>query len=335
MTLLFEPLEIRGQRLRNRIVAPPMASLSCTNTGLPTMETLEYYKPVSESGVGLAVLEHHAVHPEGRTRLRQLLLDRDEVLPYQQDLAGLFSGAGLPALVQVNHAGSYVEDEDLLQNEWFPKASSPIRHPRSTALIMPAKLTLEEIALVPVTFLEAAGRAARAGYAGVEIHAAHGYLLGQFLSPMTNRRTDNYGGSIKNRARLLFEVYEAVREAVGDELVVAVRLGMADTFPGADPVGQTIDDARWVASEFSSVGLDLLDLSGNMCGYDGHGEAWFAPYCRTVKDAAGDIPTICTGGIRSAETALRLLDRGECDLVGVGRALKSDPNLVRKWKDLE
>ncbi|HON34197.1 MAG: NADH:flavin oxidoreductase [Thermovirgaceae bacterium] len=335
MTLLFEPLEIRGQRLRNRIVAPPMASLTSTKTGLPTVDTLEYYRPLTESGVGLAILEHHAVHAEGRTRRRQLLLDRDEVLPYQGDLAGLFSGAGLPALVQVNHAGSYVEDDDLMNDGWLPKAPSPIRHPRSTALIMPVKLTLEEIALVPVAFLEAASRAVRAGYSGVEIHAAHGYLLGQFLSPMTNRRPDKYGGSIKNRARLLFEVHEAVREAVGDEAVVAVRLGMADTFPGAEPVGQTVDDARWVAAEFSSVGLDLLDLSGNMCGYDGHGEAWFAPYCRTVKDSAGDVPTICTGGIRSAETALRLLDRGDCDLVGVGRALKSDPGLVHKWKDLE
>ena len=108
----------------------------------------------------------------------------------------------------------------------------------------------------------------------------------------------------------------------------------ADTLPGAEPVGQTVDDARWVAAEFSSVGLDLLDFSGNMCGYDGHGEAWFAPYCRTVKDSAGDVPTICTGGIRSAETALRLLERGDCDLVGVGRALKRDPGLIHKWKDL-
>ena len=193
MTLLFEPLEIRGHRLRNRIVAPPMASLTSTKTGLPTVDTLDNYRPLTESGVGLAILEHHAVHAEGRTRLRQLLLDRDEVLSYQGDLAGLFSGAGLPALVQVNHAGSYVEDDDLLDDGWLPKAPSPIRHPRSTALIMPVKLTLEEIALIPVAFLEAASRAVRAGYCGVEIHAAHGYLLGQFLSPMTNRRSDNYG----------------------------------------------------------------------------------------------------------------------------------------------
>lgn len=335
MTLLFEPLEIRGVRLKNRIVAAPMASMTCTNTGLPTADTLENYMPIAESGVGLAVIEHHAVHTDGKVRVRQLMMDRDEVLPYQRDLAGLFSSGGTPVLVQLNHAGSQVMDEDLLENGWTPKGPSPIRHPHSNIFIMPKALSADEIASLPILFADAAQRAVRSGYTGVEIHACHGYLLGQFLSPMTNLRSDAYGGDVKNRARMIFEVHDAVRQAVGNDTVVAVRLGMADTLPDKEPSGQTIEDARWVAGEFSSRGLDLLDLSGNMCGYDGQGEAWFAPYCRTVKDAAGRIPVICTGGIRNPETALRLLDRQECDLVGVGRALKADPNLVRTWKEQE
>ncbi|MDO9507937.1 MAG: tRNA-dihydrouridine synthase [Thermovirgaceae bacterium] len=335
MSLLFEPLEIKGIRLKNRIVAAPIASMTCTKTGLPTADTLENYMPIAESGVGLAVIEHHAVHPDGRVRVRQLMMDRDDVLPYQKGLASLFSSCGTPALVQLNHAGSLIMDEDLLENGWAPKGPSPIRHPRSNLYVMPMGLSSDEISSLPQLFADAARRAVGAGYSGVEIHACHGYLLGQFLSPMTNLRSDSYGGEVKNRARLIFEVHDAVRHVVGDETVIAVRLGMADTLPDRDPCGQTIDDARWVAGEFSSRGLDLLDLSGNMCGYDGHGEAWFAPYCRTVKDAAGSIPVICAGGIKTAETALRLLDRGECDLVGVGRALKSDPNLVRTWKEQE
>lgn len=335
MTPLFEPLEIRGVRLGNRIVAAPMASMTCTKTGLPTADTLEYYMPVAASGAGLAVIEHHAVHPDGRARVRQLMMDRDEILPYQRDLAGLFSSQGMPALVQLNHAGSKVMDEDLFENGWTPKGPSPIRHPRSNIFIMPKALSTDEISSLPRLFADSAQRAVSAGYPGVEIHACHGYLLGQFLSPMTNLRSDAYGGDLKNRARIIFEVHDAVRQAVGDGTVVAVRLGMADTLPDKEPSGQTIEDARWVAGEFSSRGLDLLDLSGNMCGYDGQGEAWFAPYCRTVKDAAGRIPVICTGGIRNPETALRLLDRQECDLVGIGRALKADPNLVRTWKDQE
>ena len=107
MTLLFEPLEIRGIRIKNRIAAPPMASLSSTKTGLPTADTLDNYIPLSESGAGIAIIEHHAVHAEGRTRLRQLLLDRDEVIPYQKDLAGLFSGKGVPALAQISRTRSY------------------------------------------------------------------------------------------------------------------------------------------------------------------------------------------------------------------------------------
>ncbi len=332
MSILFEPLEIRGVRLENRIVIPPMASMTCTKTGLPTADTLETYMPLAGCGAGLAVIEHHAVIPEGRTRLRQLLMDRDEILPYQKDLASLFSGRNMPALIQLNHAGSFIVDEDLFENGWIPKGPSPIRHPRSNLFIMPTGLSTDEISAIPKMFADAANRAVRAGYPGVEIHAAHGYLLGQFLSPMTNRRSDSYGGCVRNRARLIFEVHEAVRDAVGCDPVVAVRLGMADTLPDKDPSGQTIEDARWVAGEFASRGLDLLDLSGNMCGFDGQGEAWFAPYCRTVKDAAGKTPVVCTGGIKTYETALRLLDRQESDLVGVGRALKTDPNLVRTWK---
>lgn len=335
MSILFEPLEIRGVRLENRIASAPMASLTSTKTGLPTADTLETYTPIAESGVGLAVLEHHAVHPDGRARVRQLMMDRDEVLPYQRDLAGIFSSHGVPALVQLNHAGSQIMDEDLAENGWIPKGPSPIRHPRSNIFTMPTALSLEEISSIPALFADAARRAMKAGYRGVEIHACHGYLLAQFLSPMTNLRSDAYGGDVKSRARLVFEVHEAVRQAVSDDAVVAVRLGMADTLPGKDPSGQTIDDARWIAGEFSSIGLDLLDLSGNMCGYDGQGEAWFAPYCRTVKDKSGKVPVICSGGIKNPETALRLLERQECDIVGIGRALKADPGLVRSWKEKE
>jgi 2,4-dienoyl-CoA reductase-like NADH-dependent reductase (Old Yellow Enzyme family) len=335
MTLLFEPLEIRGTRLKNRIAAAPMASMTCTKTGFPTADTLDYYMPIAGSGVGLAVIEHHAVHSDGRARVRQLMMDRDEVLPYQRDLAGLFSSQRMPVLVQINHAGSQIMDEDLFENGWAPKGPSPIRHPRSNIFIMPQALSGDEISDLPRLFADAALRAVSAGYTGVEIHACHGYLLGQFLSPMTNLRSDAYGGDVKNRARIIFEVHDAVRQSVSDDTIVAVRLGMADTLPDRDPSGQTIEDARWVAAEFSSRGLDILDLSGNMCGYEGTGEAWFAPYCRTVKDAAGRIPVICTGGIRNPETALRLLERQECDLVGIGRSLRADPDLVRTWKEQE
>ncbi len=332
MSILFEPLEIRGIRLRNRITSAPMASNTCTKTGLPTADTLEYYAPIAESGVGLGIVEHHAVHPDGRARVRQLMMDRDEAIPYQKDLSGLFSSRKVPVIVQLNHAGSQIMDEDLLVNGWSPIGPSPIRHPRSKVFIMPRGLTTEEISSLPGLFAEAAKRAVKSGYSGVEIHACHGYLLGQFLSPMTNLRSDSYGGEIKNRARLIFEIHDAVRGAVGDETVVAVRLGLADTLPDKEPSGQTIEDSRWIAGEFSSRGLDLLDLSGNMCGYEGQGKAWFAPYCRTVKDAAGKIPVVCTGGIRTPDTAIRLLDRGDCDIVGIGRALKADPGLVRGWE---
>ncbi|HCD71714.1 MAG TPA: NADH:flavin oxidoreductase, partial [Thermovirga lienii] len=179
---------------------------------------------------------------------------------------------------------------------------------------------------------EAAARAVRAGYGGVEIHACHGYLIGQFLSPLTNQRKDRYGGDIKNRARFLFEVYEAVRGLLSDEHVVAVRLGVADSMPNEEPRGLTIEDSKWVAKELAAMEVDFIDISGNHCGYDGEGEGYFADYALAIKDVVGDTPVVCTGGITKLSTARTLLEKGSCDLVGLGRALRRNYKIVREWE---
>lgn len=331
MTELFAPLAIKGLQLSNRIMIPPMASRTSTDNGLPTEDTYAYYMPLAESGAGLAVMEHHAVKADGRARLKQLLIDREEVLPYQKKLVEVFASRQMPVFLQINHAGSLIQDKDLLRDDWIPKGPSSVLHPMANIEILPGELSLEEISLIPSIFADAALRGLEAGYSGIEIHAAHGYLLGQFLSPWTNRRSDAYGGKLKNRAKLLFEVYESVRNAVGEKFPIAIRLGMADTLPNAKPSGLTIEESTWIARELCTLGADLLDLSGNMCGYQGHGEAWFCPYCRAIKEAAGKVPTACTGGIKTKEKAQDLLKKGCCDLVGVGRALRSNPCLIRSW----
>lgn len=333
MPKLFDCIEIRGLLLKNRIVAPPIATTLSSEKGLPTRDTIDHYSKLAESGVGLAILEHHAVHSEGKVRTRQPLLDRDEVISFQKELVTVFSSREMPVFVQINHAGSLIQDKDILNGQWLPKGPSPVSHPCSQHSLIPTELSKTEIYRFQQLFADASIRAKKAGYKGVEIHAAHGYLLGQFISPKTNNRSDTYGGKIQNRARLLFEVYEAVRSAVGDEIIVAVRLGMADTLPGDRPSGQTIEDGCWIARELAAKGLDLLDLSGNMCRYQGKGNAWFAPQCRVVKETVGKIPTICTGGIKDAKTAQQLLFRGVCDLVGVGRTLFSNPELIQKWRE--
>lgn len=331
--LLWEPLEIGPVRLDNRLVAAPVATATATREGLPTADTLDAHITIAESGVGLSVVEHHAVHKDGRTRLRQPLLDREGVVPYQEKLHDLYASRGCPAFIQLNHAGSLVCDEEMLDGSFMPYGPSPIRHPYCNIYVMPRAMAMQEIEAVARQFAKSAKFAVQAGYPGVQIHACHGFLIGQFLSPLTNHRSDRYGGVIKNRARFLFEIFEAVRYSIPWENPVAVRLGVADTMPEKTPAGLTVEDSKWVARELAAKKVDLLDLSGNLCGYEGSGSAYFAPYAKVVKEAVGNVPVVCTGGVNDPATAENLLGEGVCDLVGIGRHLRKDPGAVRKWRE--
>ncbi|MFP4482360.1 MAG: NADH:flavin oxidoreductase [Thermovirgaceae bacterium] len=332
--MIWEPIEIEPLRLGNRLVSAPVATATATRDGLPTADTLDAHGVIAESGVGLSVVEHHAVHRDGRTRFRQLLLDREDVVPYQRKLHEAYASHECPAFIQINHAGSLVCDDEMLDGNFVPYGPSPIRHPYCTLYVMPRAMAVSEIEAVVRQFAQAAEFAVLAGYPGVEIHACHGFLIGQFLSPLTNHRSDRYGGEIKNRARLLFEIYEAVRESIPWENPVAVRLGVADTMPGRPPAGLTVEEAKWIARELAASKVALLDLSGNLCGYEGSGSAYFAPYAKAVKEVAGKVPVVCTGGVSDVATAENLLREGVCDLVGLGRALRRNPELLRNWKDM-
>lgn len=331
--VLWRPIQVGPMELKNRVVSAPIATSTSTKDGLPTADTLDLNEKLAESGVALSIVEHHAVHKDGRTRLRQLLLDRDEVIPYQQKLTELYHTNGCNVIVQVNHAGSLIQDEEMMVEDWAPVAPSALRHPRCTLYVMPRPLKTEEISSLVEFYAEASARAVKSGYGGVEIHACHGYLIGQFLSPLTNQRKDCYGGDIKNRARFLFEVYEAVKGLLSDQHVVAVRLGVADSMPNEEPRGLTINDSQWVAKELAAMGVDFIDISGNHCGYDGKGEGYFADYALAIKNVAGDTPIVCTGGITELSTAQTLLEKGVCDLVGLGRALRRNYKIVREWEE--
>ena len=147
-----------------------------------------------------------------------------------------------------------------------------------------AAAALAAVLAAPSAWAAASRRALKAGYRGVQVHCCHGYLLGQFLSPLTNLRRDGYGGSIKNRARFLLEVVEAVRPALGNEGILSVRLGLSDSLPKDPPEGLSLEDGLWVARELGKMGIDHLDISGNLCGYDAPGEGYFGDWARAAKE---------------------------------------------------
>jgi 2,4-dienoyl-CoA reductase-like NADH-dependent reductase (Old Yellow Enzyme family) len=225
--------------------------------------------------------------------------------------------------MQLNHAGSAAEEEVIGST---PVGPSAITNPRKGEQT-PHELTTKEIDDIIVAFAHAARRCKEAGFDGVEIHSAHGYLLNQFFSPLSNNRNDEYGGSVNNRINIHLKVIEAVKSEVGEDFPVLLRLGASDYMDG----GITIEDSLVAVKEFEKAGIDILDISGGFCGYVGNGsneQGYFSPLTEAIKKVVS-IPVILTGGIKDGKAAEDLLAHNKADLIGVGREVLKDSNWAR------
>jgi NADPH2 dehydrogenase len=324
MSLLNSSQQVGAMTLKNRLVMPPMASARADIDGKVSEALLDYYVENSAGGyLSMIIIEHSFIHPSGKASDGQLSVARESDLPGLKVLAATIQRNGTKAVMQLNHAGS-ATDADVTGT--MPLAPSPIRNPRKGGA--PLEMTRDEIVGVVESFRQGARLVKEAKFDGVEIHSAHGYLLNQFFSPLTNKRSDEYGGTLLNRIRLHLEVIEAVRHEVGADFPVFLRLGACDYLEG----GITVEDSRIAAREFEKAGIDLLDISGGFCGYTvpGNNEpGYFAPLSAAVKEVVS-IPVILTGGIVDPADAEQLLAEGKADLIGVGRALLRDPEWAKK-----
>ena len=230
---------------------------------------------------------------------------------------------GTKAIAQLNHAGGAAPTR---VTGCVPVSASGITPPTRIPMgdgVTPEALSVEEIAGIVKDFAAAAKRAKASGYDGVEIHSAHAYLLNQFYSPLINQRTDEYGGSLDNRLRIHREVIAAVRKAVGNKFVIALRLGGCDYREG----GSTIEDSVYAAKVFEKAGINLLDISGGLCFFmrEGHDEpGYFQDMTSEIKKEVS-IPVLLTGGVKTLADAEELLEKGAADLIGVGRELMKNP----------
>ena len=312
--LLQEPILIGKLRVGNRLVMPPMQT-NKTERGHVTKELVDYYRDRAVcSGPGIIITEHSCITESGRAAAGQLSLASEELIEEHRRLTDAIREGGSKAFVQLNHAGSNGIGDAV--------SASPVRIPVKKLTKRPRALTAEEIREIEEQFAAAALRAVKAGYDGVEIHCAHAYLLNQFYSPMTNKRSDAYGGSLENRLRITLETVALVRQAIGGEIPIAVRLGGADYLPG----GSKEEDAAQAGRLLEAAGVDLLDLSGGMCFFmrPGHLEAgYFSSMSEKVK-ASVSVPVLLTGGVNRLSEAEALLQSGKADLIGVGRALLKD-----------
>ena len=328
MNLLKESILINKRRLSNRLVMPPMATAK-TDDGQVTEELLDYYEEKSRGGyIGLIITEHSYVNRQGLAHKGQLSISRDSDIPGLKRLVDVIHDNNTAVMAQISHAGS-AADPELTGSPAVSASSAPQERGADGKSIMPEEMTGEQIKELISDFARAAGRAKTAGYDGVEIHSAHGYLLNQFYSPLTNKRNDEYSGStMEGRLRLHIEIIRAVREVVGPDYPVALRLGGCDYREG----GSTLEDSVAAARLLEMNGIDLLDISGGLNGYriPGNGEqGYFAPMSELIKREVS-IPVLLTGGIVDAETAEKLLEEKKADLIGVGRALLKDSEWARK-----
>lgn len=323
MALLIEPLQSKNLNLRNRLVLPPMATEKSEGQGQVSNALLAYYDEKTRGGYfGLVITEHSYINKEGQASVGQVSFSKDEDVEGLTRLVRVIHRNGSKVVAQINHAGG----KAISALNGGPAAPAPSAMPYVTTRgedVEARTLTQPEIDAIIADFAAAARRAKEAGFDGVEIHSAHGYLLNQFFSPLTNKRADAYtGATIEGRTLLHRQVIAAVREAVGPDYLVALRLGACDYEGG----GSTVEDAVAACKIFEAAGVDLLDISGGLCGYRGNGSkepGYFGVEAKAIHEAVG-VPVILTGGVRQAEDAERLLTEGKANLIGVGRAALKD-----------
>ncbi len=327
MAYLLEPLTKGPLQLSNRLVMPPMATEKASSDGMVSEELLDYYNEKTKgSHIGLVIVEHSYVRPEGKVSPRQLSVDQEATGEGLKKLADTIQANGSMAVMQINHAGSNTTEE---VTGTIPLAPSAIMHPKRKTI--PRELNTEEIENIIEAFGQAALRVKKAGFDGVELHAAHGFLLNQFYSPLTNKRSDQFGGSLTNRINIHLAIIQVIRETVGEDYPLLLRLGAADYMDG----GATIEDSIIAAHEFEKAGVDILDISGGLSGYaipGLTGQGFFAPLTEVIKEKVS-VPVILTGGITEAQAAENLLSQGKADLIGVGRAIFKDSSWARKAVD--
>lgn len=330
--LLFQPGRLGSLAVPNRIVMPPMVLNYADEDGRVTDRYIAHIERVARGGVGTIVLEASYVTPEGRGFRHQLGVHDDGNVPGLRRVVDVAHRYGAVIGIQLYHAGRQTSSTVIGGQ---PVAPSSIPCPLMQE--MPAELSGERIAELVRAFGEAARRAIAAGLDFVEIHAAHGYLVNQFLSPFSNRRTDRYGGSFDNRTRFLDGIIDAVRRATGNAVPVTVRISADEMVPG----GITIDDSCALARHLETKGVDALHVSAGNYGSYTRGymippmareDAPLVDYARRIK-AVVSIPVIAVGKLRDPAVAAGVLERGDADFVAIGRGLLADPDWPAKVRD--
>ncbi|GLH73732.1 FMN oxidoreductase [Geothrix limicola] len=329
MVHLFEPLTLRGLSLPNRIAVSPMCQYQA-QAGLPNDWHLVHLGGLAQGGAGLVLTEAAAVLPEGRISPEDLGIWNDEQAEALAPIVRFIASQGAVPGIQLAHAGRKASTHapwrgsgsiPISAGGWTPVAPSAL--PFEASWTMPTALDAEGLAGIRQAFVDAAKRALHAGFRVVELHAAHGYLLHQFLSPLSNHRSDAYGGSFENRTRLLREITTDLRAAWPANLPLFVRLSATDWVEG----GWDLDQSVALSKELKALGVDLVDCSSGGLSPLAKiplGPGYQVPFAARIRAEAG-LPTGAVGLITEPDQAERILAEGSADLVLLARELLRNP----------
>ncbi len=334
---VFEKLVFpNGSMVPNRIAKAAMEENMADLSQAPSEELMRLYQAWADGGAGLIITGNVMVDRRAMTGPGGVVLEDESHLDIFKRWAQIGRSKGAQVWLQINHPGRQMQ-ANLGQQTWAPSAVALDLGKMSDRFNPPVEMTQDMIQEVIQRFANTARLGEKAGFTGVEIHAAHGYLLSQFLSPLSNKRQDQWGGSLENRARILIEIVKAVRAVVSDTFTVAVKLNSADFQRG----GFSAEDAQQVVQMLNTLPVDLVELSGGsyeapaMQGQARDGrtlarEAYFLEFAQEIRKVA-KMPVMVTGGIRRKQVAEQVIESG-VDMVGIATALAIEPNLPNQWK---
>jgi 2,4-dienoyl-CoA reductase-like NADH-dependent reductase (Old Yellow Enzyme family) len=333
MSILFTPVEIGPLLVPNRFVRSATHDYMADDEGYVTDAEVELYRDLAAGEVGLIITGHAFVQPSGKASPRQMAVHDDRFVEGLARIPAAVRAFPSRVFLQIAHAGRQTKPKLC---GCVPVSPSPVYDPSSK--VLPRELTGEEVRQLIADFVAAADRAKRAGFDGVQLHAAHGYLISSFLSPHTNRRTDEWGGPVANRARVLLEVLRGVKTACGEDFPVIAKLNSTDFLER----GLSLDDAVAIARMLEAEGIDGLEVSGGMAEA-GRGSVWpglraedeegyFVENAARIKRAVRT-PVFGLGGIRTLAVAERIVRDGLVDLVSMSRPLIRDPFLVKHFRE--
>ena len=334
MAGIFDSTNLGSIELSNRHVRSATWEGLADPDGRMTPDLMRIYEDLADGGVGLIISSYLYVQQIGKQSLGQIGVYSDDLIPGLSDLAAAVHDRGGKLVGQIVHCGGQADRR--LNGGHQPVAPSAVDSEGYS--MTPRELSGGEIETVISDFAAAARRLQTAGFDGVQLHGAHGYLLAQFLSAIRNRRTDEYGGSLVNRSRFYLEVYRAVRSEVGPDFPVMIKISASDFVEGST----TEEDSCYLASALAAEGIDAIEVSGGKPGSTKIGaarpniretkdEAYFLPQAEAIRRAAPAVPLMLVGGVRSPEVIEQILEQGTADYFSMCRPLIREPSLPARW----